>query len=524
MLLIHIKSFRQQRLINKSLVLLLSITLTFTYSVLAETQLPPKDKIVIAGVKAKWWGPPAPFIHAKRGPGYALTTFIFDSLVWRDKAGEFSPLIADNWQINETQNTFSFNLNPKALWHDGTKLTADDVVFTIDYLQKQSYIFADVEAIKSVEAKNAHHVVIHTKKSFPAFMSNIAVSMPILPKHIYKDVKNPVKFVDAKAFIGSGPYRLKNYDRVNKSYVFNAFSDYHRGVPRVSEIAIQSVAPAAVMKVVKSTQTDLVTSVSPKQEEALKKAGFKLLSYSAIHPIRLKFNLNKPLFKDLSVRQAFAKGIDRQALIDKAYQKKAELWSAGALHTLAADKNDREIIQYDYDSNALKGVIPADMTLKLVTDKRIKKAAQVLVTQLKNAGVNVELLVTERGVANAMFRKGDYDLGLVTFTVLGDPIIFQQTATGKRIDGDNYLENQELTKLLKQQVNEIDPAKRAEMIRQASIIYAKEVPSVSLISTIRTVAYRPESLQLYWHGHGLGRGIPILLDKDFFAKPFRKHQ
>ncbi|PIE45634.1 MAG: hypothetical protein CSA45_01895 [Gammaproteobacteria bacterium] len=524
MLSTHIKSFRQQRLINKGRILLLGLALTFTHSALAEAQLPPKDKVVIAGIKAKWWGPPAPFIHAKKGPGYALMTFIFDSLVWRDKAGEFSPLIADNWEINATQDTFSFALNPKALWHDGRKLTADDVVFTIDYMQKRPYIFADVEAIKSVEAKDAHHVVIHTKKSFPAFMSNIAVSMPILPKHIYKDVKNPVKFTDTEAFIGSGPYRLKNYDRVNKSYVFSAFPDYHRGIPRVAEIAIQPVAPAAVMKMVKSIQTDLVTSVSPKQEKPLKKAGFKLLSFSAIHPIRLKFNLNKPLFKDLSVRQAFAKGIDRQALIDKAYQKKAELWSAGAMHTLAADKNDKEIVQYDYDPNALKGVIPADTTLKLVTDKRIKKAAQVLATQLKNAGVNVELLVTERGVANAMFRKGDYDLGLVTFTILGDPIIFQQTATGKRIDGDNYHENKVLTELLNQQINEIDPAKRAEMIRQASIIYAKEVPSVSLISTIRTVAYRPESLQVYWHGHGLGRGIPILLDKDFFAKPFRKQK
>lgn len=488
----------------------------------AEKPLQPKDLAVIAGVKAKW-GAPAPYLHAKKGEAAAQVMFVFDTLAWRDKDGKLIPATADSWEISDDLKTFRFKLNPKAKWHDGKPLTADDVAFTMTYLHQHPYVFADVEIVdeNNIEVVNPHEIVFHTEKPFPAFMRNIATAMPILPKHIYQDVDNPVKFSDKTAMTGSGPYRIKAYDRMNKSYMFTAFEDYHRGQARVKEVRIQAIQPAGVVKTVQAGQVDMVTHVAPKQKAALEKAGFSLIRYSATHPVRLKFNFDNPLFKSLKVRQAFAKGIDRQALIDKAYQGESELWSAGGLHNLATDKADADIMQYNYDPNALKGVIPADTTLRLVTDKRLKKVAQVIVAQLKDLEINVDLTVTERGAANALFRKGEYDLGLATFSVLGDPLIFQQAEVGRRIDGDKYLSNKRFTQLLNDQVHETDAKKRAEMVRQASIIYSQEVPSVSLISKIRTYAYRPDVLTLYWNGYGIGRGIPTLLDREFFAAPFR---
>lgn len=482
----------------------------------------PQDKVYIAAVKANW-GTPTPYLSAKNGPAVTQTLFVFDTLVWRDDNGTFIPATADRWALSDDLTSFHFYLNPNAKWHDGKPLTADDVAFTVAYMQKYPYIFADVNAISKTEVVNAHEIIFHSAESFPPFMSNIATAMPILPKHIYQNIENPVQFTAKESMIGSGPYRLTTYDRINKSYLFTAFNDYHRGIPRVKEIQIQSVQPAAVVKNAQTSHVDVVTSVAPKQRKVLEQSGFSFISYPVSHPIRLKFNLNNILFQKPEVRKAFAKGIDRQAIIDKAYQGKAELWSAGGLRNLATDKDDSEIVQYNYEPQALSGIIPTDTELRLIADKRmgLGKVAQVLAAQLRDVGIKVNVVVSERSAINEMLRTGEYDIALVTFSILGDPINFQQAEIGKRVDGDNYHANTELTQLLNAQIHESNAEKRAEMVHKASVLYSQDVPSVSLVSAIMTLAYRPEAIQPYWNGYGVGRGIPVLLNREIFATPFR---
>lgn len=486
----------------------------------ANSNLSAQEQLVVAGVNANW-GPPSPYLHVKKGAGYAISMFVFDTLVWRGENGDLVPATALRWEIGADLKSFHFYLDPKAKWHDGKALTAKDVAFTIDYMRNHPYALVNTQAISRVEVVNTHEVIFHTQKSFPPFMSSIAPALPILPEHVFSGVDNPVEFTEKGAFVGSGPYRLKTHDRVNKSYVFTAFNDYHRGKPRVQEIKIIATQAPAVVKNAQSTKIDMITTVAPKQERALEKAGFKLLHYPTVHPVRLKFNLEKPLFQSIKTRQAFARGIDRQAIVDKAYQGRAQLWSAGGLHSLKDDQGDSEIMQYDYHPDSLKGIVPAGTRLKLITDKRMQKAAQVIAAQFKQSGIEIDVTVNDRSAANAIFRQGDFDLGLVSFSILGDPMIFREVEIGNHMDSDRYLANDRLTQLLNDQTTEADPEKRARMVREASIIYSQDVPSVSLVSMIRTVAYRPQVLYLKWHGGGIGRGIPSLLDRDFFAAPFQ---
>src|SRR4030042_6511910 len=98
------------------------------FPVLPELARAQIQEIRIADSKGDW-GYPNPYRHYPRGPGYIRMSWVFDTLVWKDREG-YVPALADSWSYDPAKMAFTFNLNPKAKWNDLQPLTADDVVFT----------------------------------------------------------------------------------------------------------------------------------------------------------------------------------------------------------------------------------------------------------------------------------------------------------------------------------------------------------------------------------------------------------
>ncbi len=93
------------------------------------------------------WGSPNAYRHYPRGPGYIRMSWVFDTLVWKDREG-YMPALADSWSYDPAKMAFTFNLNPKAKWHDGQPVTAQDVAFTIEYFKKYPYSWISVDDIE----------------------------------------------------------------------------------------------------------------------------------------------------------------------------------------------------------------------------------------------------------------------------------------------------------------------------------------------------------------------------------------
>ena len=121
------------------------------------------QEIRIADSKGDW-GYPNPFRHYPRGPGYIRMSWVFDTLVWKDRKG-YMPALADSWSYDPGRMAFTFNLNPRARWHDDQPLTAHDVVFTIEYFKKHPYSWISVDDIGRAEAQGPHKVVIYLSKA-----------------------------------------------------------------------------------------------------------------------------------------------------------------------------------------------------------------------------------------------------------------------------------------------------------------------------------------------------------------------
>lgn len=182
----------------------LSGLLLFVFSGLASGQV---KEVRIADSKGDW-GYPNPYRHYPRGPGYVRMSWVFDTLVWKDQKG-FIPALAQSWSLDPKKLAFTFKLNPKAKWHDGRPLTAQDVVFSLEYYKKHPYSWISVDSVDRAVAEDPQTVTVYLAKAYSPFISDIGGTMPVLPKHIWEGVGNPEAFDDPKAYVGSGPYLFR---------------------------------------------------------------------------------------------------------------------------------------------------------------------------------------------------------------------------------------------------------------------------------------------------------------------------
>jgi len=83
-------------------------------------------------------------------------SLIFDTLVWKDQNG-YVPALAESWNMVES-GAFVFNLRKNVTWNDGIKFTANDVVFTVNYIKKHPYQWVNSEPLRNAEAVDDYTV------------------------------------------------------------------------------------------------------------------------------------------------------------------------------------------------------------------------------------------------------------------------------------------------------------------------------------------------------------------------------
>lgn len=139
---------------------------------------------------------------AAGGPVYSS---MFQSLVFNQDPEGPVPALAESWETSEDGLTWTFHLDPDAKWHDGTQVTAEDVVFTLTQEQQPSNPHAGTLGILDrAEAADPATVLLHLNRPNSALVAIIGAKY-ILPKAYYEQV-GPSGF--SAAPIGSGPFKF----------------------------------------------------------------------------------------------------------------------------------------------------------------------------------------------------------------------------------------------------------------------------------------------------------------------------
>jgi peptide/nickel transport system substrate-binding protein len=147
--------------------------------------------------------------------GIVLGHQAWDSLVYRDpETFQIKPLIAESYKwVDET--ALEFTLRPNVTFHNGDKLTADDVVYTINSLLNDKLVsvpsnYAFIDHATKVDDT---HVRVELKRVFPAALDYLAMTLFIMPK-AYREKVGVQDY--SQHPIGAGPYKITKVNGVTE--------------------------------------------------------------------------------------------------------------------------------------------------------------------------------------------------------------------------------------------------------------------------------------------------------------------
>jgi microcin C transport system substrate-binding protein len=156
-----------------------------------------------------------PFI-VKGTPAGGMTilgqNFLYDSLMEQSYDEPFSMycLLCSTVELDPANKWIAFNLRPEAKWHDGTPVTADDVIWSFNALMEKGSPFYDAYYgdVESVVAEGPARVKFTIKNPENAELPLIIGQLTVLPKHYWTQPGKDFSSTSLEAPLGSGPYKI----------------------------------------------------------------------------------------------------------------------------------------------------------------------------------------------------------------------------------------------------------------------------------------------------------------------------
>ncbi|MCL6612821.1 MAG: ABC transporter substrate-binding protein [Peptococcaceae bacterium] len=485
------------------------------------------------------WGFPSPFAHYARGPGYIRMSFIFDTLVWKNDK-EYVPALAKSWEYLKEENAYVFKLNDNVTWHDGKKFTARDVVFTVSYIKDHPYQWVDSSVIKKAEAAGDHEVRLYLERPYAPFLDYVACTLPILPEHVWKDVKNPEQFQQKEALIGTGPFTLADYSKDHGTYLYSAYEGYYQGRPKVAQLKFVKVSGEMSPAALRQKQVS-AAQVPPELSGDLGKEGLKVLAGTNDWVAKLMINHRKEPFSNKQFRQALAYAVDRRALVETCLRGHGQPGSPGLVPPDSRWYNPAMQDRYPYSPEKAAELIGGLGYVKkgsyfekdgkvlevelLVSGGGIgvpgaprEREGEMIKAQLEKAGIKVNLRSLEAKTLDSRVGEWKFDLALSGHGGMGgDPEILNRVITGKGFNSARYQDSEEMNNALKQQLAALDTDRRGELVGGIQELYSEEMPSLPLYYPTWYWVHDGR-VNLYYTLQGVGSGVPIPLNKMSFVK------
>ncbi|MFR7718836.1 MAG: ABC transporter substrate-binding protein, partial [Lachnospiraceae bacterium] len=394
---------------------------------------------------------------------------IYDTLLYYSPDGtkDPEPRIAESYEISDDGLDYTFHLRDDVTFHDGTPVTADDVVFSIELYKASEYQGSQISMLSSVEATDEHTVVCHLDAPYSPFLQGICSPM-IASKAYYESSEDD--FVNNP--IGTGPYKFVSRAK-GSNIKLEANEDYYRGAPEIKEVTFEVIPDSSTKAIALQTgevnfaEIDSATKPQLEANPAITIAEVPTSAFSYI-----AMNTEKEPFNDVKVRQAINYAIDRDNLVAVCYDGEAEVNSNICAKERFGYSDDQ--FQYTYDPEKAKELLaeagietPYDLGEILVAEK-YSNLATVIQNDLKAVGLDVTISVKEFNSYISDLQNGSYGITALNMTLEGDTQTLEMAFTSDYIGIANNARysDEEMDKLFEQARTETDNDKRAEIFNE----------------------------------------------------------
>lgn len=236
---------------------------------------------------------------------------IYDTLIDYNEKNELVPMIAEKWTLSDDKLSYVFALRADATFSDGSPITADDVVYSLERMQKSEALKAQFAGVTKVEATGDHEVTIALDAPSRVFLNALATvgSAAILSQ---KTVEGNADYF-TKPTATSGPWYLDDIVSHGSATLKANTHYWDKGHPTLTTITYDFATDSTAMAAALETGTiDMTYNMVPADAVRLKATGS--IDYSLAPSAGLiawGLNKSKPPFDNTDVRQALAYVVPR---------------------------------------------------------------------------------------------------------------------------------------------------------------------------------------------------------------------
>lgn len=366
-------------------------------------------------------------------------SLIYEGLIKINPDGSFKANLAETWNVKNDGKTWVFKIRNGVKWHDGSELTADDVIFSFDVLKTLSTkdsVYRDVFSnISSYKKTGDYEIEVVTKKKTNILLAKL--TFPIISKAVCGSAEGAN---DAK-LIGTGPYLVSAnqtlLENIDVELIIN--DSWWRDKPSIQNIiGVRVQDEETETYAYLNGEIDVATISEITSNQYKEKGRTSIVDYTTQYYEFLIPNMNRAFFSDINARMAVNYAINKGDIISKAllghavatdvpipptswlYDGKKSIYEynlsmAQSLmeKTIYNNKNDEGKILVPYSPD---GEIFELKLLVLKTDEITyrKELSELIVSQLGLLGITVVVEEKAAKAYNNAIKNGDFDMVLAS--------------------------------------------------------------------------------------------------------------
>jgi ABC-type transport system substrate-binding protein len=267
--------------------------------------------------------------------GESLVHQLYDGLVRFDRYLSVMPALAKTWRVEDNGRVYRFFLHPNAVFHDGTPVTVDDVIFSLTRLLQvenapailphllkiegaRAYRVHGAKTVTGLEAVDEHTLVVRLTAPHVPFLTALGMCYAkIIPRAATTRLGRDF----GKTPVGSGPFRFVSWN-TDDMIQLERFPDYYADTALVDEIQYKIYPGGQDEKILADFQSNRLDEmpVFGKVRESLTHAeNLQWVHRSSLSLFFYGMNTSHPHLKNKNLRKALALAIDRQAIVNKIY-------------------------------------------------------------------------------------------------------------------------------------------------------------------------------------------------------------
>ncbi len=427
----------------------------------------------------------------------AMIEQVYETLFTRDpETMEIKPLLAESYE-NPDDKTWIIHLKKDIKFHDGTPFNAEAVKYTFEQFKSKDRAAPRaslLEPVESIEVKDENTVVLKTTKPYGPLLAalchtNASIVSPKADKAGDLN-KNPV---------GTGPFVFEEW--VQGDHVsLKKNEDYWQGAPKLDQVTMKVVPEySTAVSMLQTGEVQFIDAIPTEQLPRLKSIDSVEIQQKEGTPVYyLGFNMNKAPFNDLKFRKAVSYAIDREAYVKQLKGLGIKNESIIGPKVFGYDEEAADA-GYSYDPEKAKQMLKDNgyegqkLTLLAANRDSYMKMAEIVQSQLAEAGLEVEIETMEWGTFLDTTAKGDFDmtfLGWSNSTADGSELLYPNLHSDN-IGSSNRMSynNSEFDKLVDASRVTVDQDVRKEKLNEANLMAVKDAVWVPMHHGVVTAAY-----------------------------------